>query len=209
MKDGRKKRNRDKPSPKQDGSASVSEPAAAEPVAEGGEISMDAPAPVPDEKLLRLQADFDNFRKRTLREREETYRRANADIMTDILPVLDHLELALKAASETEANAAFADGVKLVFDQMLGVLAKYGLVPIVAEGCPFDPAEHEAVSHLPSADTPENHVVVQTRRGYKLGERVLRAAHVVVSAGPPEAAGDASVMAEATEAGEGRMTNGM
>ncbi len=148
--------------------------------------SAEKPLTVADDRLLRLQADFDNFRKRTVREREETYRRANTDLMTELLPVLDHLELALKAASENATDPAFADGVRLVFDQMLGVLGKFGLSPIDAEGQAFDPGEHEAVSHLPSPDVAENHVMVQSRRGYKLGDRVLRAAQVVVSSGAPD-----------------------
>lgn len=182
--------------------SSVNEAAAPEtaPAPEGGESSAetnatpaaDSPPAVADDRLLRLQADFDNFRKRTVREREETYRRANTDLMTDLLPVLDHMELALKAVSENATDPAFVEGVKLVFDQMLGVLDRFGLTPIDAEGKAFDPGEHEAISHLPSPDVPENHVMVQSRRGYKLGERVLRAAQVVVSSGVPakEASGE-------------------
>lgn len=185
MKEGRK-RKRGKPETEVDPSATeTAEVAPEEPAAVAKD--KEAAAPVVDDRLLRLQADFDNFRKRTLREREDIYQRANTDLMDELLPVLDHMELALKAACGKGGDASFVDGVRLVYDQMQGVLAKFGLVPIDAEGQVFDPALHEAVSHLPSPDVPENHVMVQSRRGYKMGERVLRAAQVVVSSGaPPE-----------------------
>jgi molecular chaperone GrpE len=150
-------------------------------------------APAPDEtaplkdQLLRLQADFDNFRKRTLRERGETAALANQDLMLQMLPVLDHLDLALAAAAAHKTDDGVVQGFRLVADQLLAALARAGLEPVdAAPGGAFDPAVHEAVSHLPSPDVPENAVVTQARRGYKLGGRMLRAVQAVVSSGPPK-----------------------
>jgi molecular chaperone GrpE len=135
------------------------------------------------ERLLRLQADFDNFRKRTARERNDMYLRANEDLVRELLPVLDHLDLAL-AADETGGESAFVKGVQLVADQFLAVLAKFGVRPFNAEGEPFDPQKHEAVSEEPSATISANVVISQISRGFMLGERLLRAPRVIVSSGP-------------------------
>lgn len=145
-----------------------------------------APAPQPgvDDRLLRLQADFENFRRRTLRERNELYLRANEDLIRELLPVIDHMALALKAAVEHGADKVFTDGFRLVAEQLDAMIGKFGVAPIVVGNGAFDPNLHEAVSHLPSATVPENHVCIEVRRGYRLGERLLRAAQVVVSSGP-------------------------
>jgi len=142
-----------------------------------------------NDRLLRLQADFENFRKRTLREKGEVHKRANEELMLEMLPVLDHLDLALSHLDENGGNSAFAEGIKLVAEQLLAVLGKFGLAVVDAAGAEFDPNLHEAVSHLPSDGAPENHVVEQTRKGYLLGNRLLRPAQVVVSSGPTWAAG--------------------
>ena len=138
-----------------------------------------------ENRLLRLQADFDNFRKRVLRERNETYTKANEDLMLEIIPVLDHMDMAIKSGVEHGAPQAFVDGINLVADQLKGVLARFGLEKIDASGAAFDPNEHEAISHLPSGKVAENMVMEQTRLGYKLKGRLLRAAQVVVSSGSP------------------------
>ncbi len=136
-------------------------------------------------RLLRLQADFENFRKRTLREREDLYRRANEDLMLELLPVLDHLELAFHAASK-EVDHPVVKGFRLVGEQLQQVLQKFGLQPIETEDVDFDPNVHEAIQHLPSEEIPENGVIARTRAGYMLGNRLLRAAQVVVSSGPQD-----------------------
>jgi molecular chaperone GrpE len=143
-------------------------------------------------QLLRLRADFDNFRKRTVRERSELYQRANEDLMEEILPVIDHIELALHSADEHGEDDAFVHGVKMVAEQLQSVLGRFGLKPIDAEGADFDHNLHEAISYLPSEDVPANKIVAQTRRGYLLGSKLLRATQVVVSGG-------ASVNAEGGE----------
>jgi molecular chaperone GrpE len=144
----------------------------------------ETPPPV-DDRYLRLQADFDNYRKRVLRERDELYRRANEDIMEELLPVLDHLELALGSVGEAHKNDPVVEGFRLVGEQLMGTLGKFGLSAIECDGEEFDPNMHEAILHMPSSDVAENLVVSATRRGYKLGERLLRASQVVVSSGPP------------------------
>jgi len=144
-----------------------------------------------EERILRLQADFDNFRKRTLREREDLYQRANEDIMLELLPVLDHLELAFRAAGDAGVDHPLVKGFALVGEQLQQVLCKFGLLKIGTEGVPFDPNLHEAIQHLPSDSVPENGLIACTRAGYMLGSRLLRAAQVVVSSGAQEAAAEA------------------
>ena len=138
------------------------------------------------DRLLRLQADFENFRKRTLREKSELYQRANGDIIEELLPVIDHFDLALAAAVEHGAAEAFVEGFRLLADQLKSALKKFGLKPIDVDGQPFDPNLHEAISHLPSDDVPENSILAEARCGYMLGENLLRATQVVVSSGSAE-----------------------
>jgi molecular chaperone GrpE len=139
-----------------------------------------------EDRLLRLMADFDNFRKRTSREKDELYLRANENLMLQLLPALDHLALAMESAKAHNADGVFLEGVRLVSQQLAETLAKFGLRPVNASGARFDPSVHEAISHMSSADVPENSVIVETRKGYMLGERLLRASQVVVSSGQAE-----------------------
>lgn len=139
-----------------------------------------------DNRLLRLQADFENFRKRTVRERSEMSRTANEGILNELLTVIDHLEIALDAAVAYDADKAFMEGFQMVSSQMMTALGKFGLTPINTEGCEFDPNIHEAICHQASEDIAEDHVVLCTRKGFMLGERLLRAAQVIVSSGPGE-----------------------
>ena len=116
------------------------------------------PEPGPEEdplkdQLLRLQADFENFRRRTQRERSELYQRANEDLIGELLSVLDHFELGFDNAAEHEANPDVVAGFRMVFDQALTTLGKFGLKPIDAVGQAFDPHLHEAVTQMPSEST--------------------------------------------------------
>ena len=153
-----------------------------------GEPDKDKPSK-PDElavltdKYLRLQADFDNFRKRTIRDRDEHNRRATETLLEDLLPVLDHLEMGLEAARKQHVRHGVIDGFGAVADQLRGVLAKAGVAEIDAAGKLFDPHSHECVAHAPSEEHPENTVLNVARRGYKLGSYLLRAAQVVVAGG--------------------------
>ena len=137
------------------------------------------------DRLLRLQADFDNFRKRTLREKSELFDSANQALMLELLPVLDHLQLGIQAASAQQADKAFREGLTMIFDQLMGVLSKFGLSPIKAENQVFDPNWFEAVNTLPSATEPEGIVVALVRSGYMLRNKLLRPSQVIVSSGPP------------------------
>jgi molecular chaperone GrpE len=136
-------------------------------------------------QFIRLQADFDNYRKRVARERTDLYLRANQDLIEELLPVIDHYEMGLENAMKHEADSSMVDGFKMVFDQMQKVLGKFNVTPIDSLGEAFDPHTQEAVSHLPSAEYAENLVMAQVRRGYKIGDKLLRAAQVVVSSGSP------------------------
>ncbi|MCX6992025.1 MAG: nucleotide exchange factor GrpE [Kiritimatiellaeota bacterium] len=137
------------------------------------------------DRLLRLQADFDNFRKRTLREKNELFDSANQALMLEILPVLDHLQLGIQAASAHQADPAFREGLILIFDQLMGALSKFGLSPVETEKQIFDTNRFEAVNTLPSATEPEGTVLASVRRGYMLRNKLLRPAQVIVSSGPP------------------------
>ncbi len=139
------------------------------------------------DQFVRLQADFANFRNRTQRERIELYQRANEDLLLEILPVLDHYELGLQNAEQHDADPAVLDGFKLVLDQFQNVLNKFNLKPIEAVGEVFDPHHHEALTHMPSNDYPAEVCSNQVRRGYMFGDKLLRAAQVVVSSGSAEA----------------------
>ncbi|MBT8043157.1 MAG: nucleotide exchange factor GrpE [Pontiella sp.] len=136
------------------------------------------------DQFVRLQADFANFRNRTQRERIELYQRANEDLLLEVLPVLDHYELGLQNAEQHDADKAVVDGFKLVYDQFQNVLNKFNLKPIDAVGETFDPHQHEALTHMPSDEYPAEVCSNQIRRGYMFGDKLLRAAQVVVSSGP-------------------------
>ena len=149
------------------------------------------------DRHIRLQADFDNFRKRTERQRIEAQARAHEDLMKALVPVLDHFELGLRSAAAHGADEAFCAGFRMVQDELARVLERAGLTAIdAAEGAPFDPHQHEAVTHAPSNQHPVDTVVQQTRRGYRLGPVLLRPVQVIVSSGP-------AAQAPATEAGDG------
>lgn len=138
------------------------------------------------EQFIRLQADFANFRNRIQRERIELYQRANEDLFMELLPVIDHYEMGLKNAEEHHAESAVVDGFRLVFEQFQGVLKKFNVEPIDAVGKEFDPHKHEALTHMPSDEYAAEVCSNQVRRGYMFGDRLLRAAQVVVSSGPAE-----------------------
>lgn len=131
---------------------------------------------------VRAMADLDNFRKRAARERQDAVKYANESLLQKIIPVLDSFELALAATDS--AHAAVRDGVKMILDQLRGALGEAGLVEIDASGQAFDPSLHEAVSMQETADVEDGHVVHQLRRGYRLNDRLLRPATVVVARAP-------------------------
>ena len=156
-----------------------------QPVEESGEDRLAALAAERDEAVdhwKRTAADFDNFRKRATREREEFVTFANERLVKELLPVLDDLERALVAATEHQ-EAALEDGVRLVHQALASLLARQGLQEIDAAG-KFDPHVHEALLSQPS-DAEEGSVIDVVQKGYRLGDRVVRPARVVVAAAPP------------------------
>jgi molecular chaperone GrpE len=130
--------------------------------------------------LQRVAADFDNYRKRTARDQEALVARAHERLVKELLPVLDDLERALDAAAEHE-EAKLEEGVRLVHRELSHVLQKEGLVAVETDG-QFDPHEHEALLTQPS-DAEEGAILEVIQKGYRLGDRILRPARVVVSAG--------------------------
>jgi molecular chaperone GrpE len=135
-----------------------------------------------EDRLLRLAADFDNYKKRAAREREEYVTHANERLVKELLPILDDLERALMAAAEHE-EAALEEGVALVHRSLASLLERQGLKPISTEGT-FDPHVHEALLSQPS-EADEGSVIDVVQKGYTLGDRVVRPARVVIAAAPP------------------------
>ena len=136
---------------------------------------------------LRSQADFENFRKRAAREKEDAVKFANASFLERLIPILDNFELGLNAARTGAENSPILMGMDMVAKQLTDFLLGSGVEPVNGEGQVFDPNLHEAVAQEESATVPEGSVVRQLRRGYKLRERLLRPATVVVSKGKAEA----------------------
>src|SRR2546421_3764674 len=133
---------------------------------------------------LRSQADFENYKKRAAREKEEAIKYANSSLLEKLIAIVDNFELGLEAArAEGEKSPVFS-GMSMVLKQLMDFLADSGLQPIDATGRKFDPNLHEAIAHEPSDELPEGIVVRQTRRGYKMKDRLLRPSSVVVSSGP-------------------------
>jgi molecular chaperone GrpE len=151
---------------------------------EGGqapEVPGPAVEPQEDERLLRLAADFENYKKRAAREREEYVAHANERLVKDLLPILDDLERALAAAEQHE-EAQLEEGVRLVHRSLAQLLQRNGVREIAAEG-KFDPHVHEALLSQPS-DAEEGSVIDVVQKGYTLADRVVRPARVVIAAAP-------------------------
>lgn len=133
----------------------------------------------------RLQADFDNYRKRVARDAEDAAKRAGQRVIAEMLPALDNLERALAHVGAGGDGVQLVDGVKMVLQQVLDVFAKEGVERIDPLGQPFDPNEHQAVGQADRPDVPEGTVVDMYQAGYRMHGRVLRPAAVVVSTGGP------------------------
>jgi molecular chaperone GrpE len=133
---------------------------------------------------LRAIAEAENVRKRYRREADDQRRYAEQDLLTDLMPVLDNLRRAADASGNSADAGKLAEGVKLVIQQFEGVLAKHHCVKIEAAGTPFDPNVHEALTQQPSAELPPGTVLSVFREGYRLHDRVIRPAQVVVSKAP-------------------------
>ena len=135
-------------------------------------------------KYLRLAAEFENYKRLTQRDQREQIRFGNEQILKELLPVVDNMERAIKAAQTNGGDSALVQGVELTLKQLSGILAKFGVQAIETAGLEFDPSAHQAVSYGPSNDVPANKVLDEFQKGYRLHDRILRAAMVSVSSGP-------------------------
>ena len=138
------------------------------------------------DRMKRIQAEFENYQKRMSKERGEWESRAVASFATGLLPLLDDFERALEASRATDAETGLFQGVEMIHGQFVRHLESLGVQAIDAMGQPFDPAFHEAVAQQPSADHPDKTVLQEARRGYTLGDRVLRPAQVLISRSPSD-----------------------
>ncbi len=153
------------------------------------------------DKFLRAKADYQNLLNRSAKERVEATRFANADFARSLLTVLDDFERTFEAAKTAESIGAVVEGLRIVYDHLLKLLKDHGVEPIEAENRKFDPFEHEAMAQQPSDECPAGVVLSVQRRGYRMHERVLRPAGVIVSAGDgsEQSQGDAQSTSESEE----------
>lgn len=136
-----------------------------------------------NDKYLRLYAEFENYKKRVNKDKEELIKYGNENIIINLLPVLDNLEMALKHATD-DLSSGLVQGVEITLKEMKRTLEKFGLTVIEAEGKPFDPSIHHAMTQVEREDLNENTVVEEFRKGYMLKDKVLRPSLVAVSKKP-------------------------
>lgn len=136
------------------------------------------------DQLLRIAADFDNFRKRSRREVADAERRGREDLLKEILPVFDNLERATMHAETATDVKSLADGIGMVMRQFTDTLGRNGIERVASVGNPFDPAVHEAIQQLETSEHPPGTVAAEVQAGYKLGEKLIRPALVVVAKAP-------------------------
>jgi molecular chaperone GrpE len=136
-----------------------------------------------NDKYLRLYAEFDNFRRRTIKEREDARKMEGKDLITNLLPVLDDFERALKATENATEVAPVREGVILIQNKLKNTLTQKGLAPMEAIGQPFDADVHEAITNIPApTDDLKGKVIDEMEKGYYLNEKVIRFAKVIVGA---------------------------
>ncbi len=136
------------------------------------------------DRLLRLAADFDNYRKRVEKEKEEMFNYGHANLIKDILIVVDNLERAIEVAEENRDVDALLKGVELTLNSFWNILKRYGVEPLEAEGKPFDPNYHEAITLVETGEVEPGIVVKEFQKGYKIKDRLLRPSRVGVSSAP-------------------------
>jgi molecular chaperone GrpE len=137
-----------------------------------------------NDKYVRLYAEFDNYKRVVSKEKEELIKYSHEEILKELLSVIDHLELALQHSADNDASSALAEGVEITLKELKNTLDKFGLVSIDAEGKPFDPFFHHAMTQIETDKEKENIVVEEFRKGYMLRDRVIRPAFVGVSKKP-------------------------
>jgi molecular chaperone GrpE len=145
-----------------------------------------------EDRYLRLAAEYENYRKRTSRDQQEARIATRVDTLMSVIGVLDHFRLAMAAADTDTDPKVLRDGMNMILVEFEKAMEDAGVSIIDAADGPFSPQLHEASAREPSETVPENHVIRQWRCGYRLGERLIRPAAVVVSSGPPPSAIDAS-----------------
>src|SRR5258706_16319352 len=171
--------NEERPSSREPDVSTTSESRAGEPADPLEEARADL-ARIRDQ-LLRTAADYDNFRKRTRRELEDAQKRGREELLREFLPVFDNLERAVVHAGQASDAKAVADGVGMVLKQFADTLGRIGIKRVPTIGSPFDPAQHEAIQQLETDEHPAGTVVAEVQPGYAMGDRLLRAAMVVVA----------------------------
>ena len=149
------------------------------------------------DRMLRIAAEFENWKKRARKEQEDGEAKARESVLRDMLDVIDNLERAVSAYTGGASDAAVdgpavLKGVSLVLRLFQSKLERYGVKPIVVEGQPFDPRSHEAISRVETADVPAGSVARELQRGYRIGERLLRPALVSVATAPASADGSSA-----------------
>ena len=138
------------------------------------------------ERLLRVTADLENFKKRSAREKQDAIRYAGESLIQKLIPVLDNFDMALLAvqSAANDSNQSLTAGITMIHQQLKSALVEAGLEEVDAAGKPFDPTWHEAVSEKETGEVPDGHVAQQLRKGYKLRDRLLRPATVIVAKTP-------------------------
>ena len=169
----------------QEGDVAIENAPPAQTAGEGAPPAPDTDVDEPmRERFLRLQADFENFKKRMDREKEDYHRHASAALVAKLLPVIDNFERALATDPRSEGESAMLQGITLIHRQLMDELKREGLVPLESVGEPFDPSRHEAIATDATSDLPPNTVVEEIQRGYFFMDRLLRPAAVKVSVDP-------------------------
>ena len=172
--------------PASDGEPVSSEAASSDPLA-----SAQAEAAKNKEMWMRTAADFDNFRKRTRREVDDARRGGREDLLKELLPVFDNLERAIQSAQRAQDVKAVADGLSMVLKQFESTLGRIGIAKVPTTGTPFDPTVHEAIQQVETDEHPAGTVVAEEQPGYAQGDKLVRAAMVVV-AKPKSGGGESS-----------------
>ena len=171
------------PAPAAEPAAQATTPASAGPTLEEQLAAAKKDAASGQERYLRAVADLENYRKRMLREKDELRQYAAANVVEDVIPILDNLGLGMAAAKQQNDVKAVVDGISLVLEQFKSTLGRHGLKEVNPVGQPFDHNLHESIAHQPSPTVPAENVMQVVRLGYTLNGRLLRPASVIVSSG--------------------------
>ena len=168
-------------------SETTAEPVVAEPSAPDPVAAAEAEAARWKDRCLRTAADLDNFRKRARRDVDDAYRKGREDLFRDLLAVFDNLERAVAHAEAATEVKSLVDGIQMVMRLFADTLTRLGIERTPGVGQPFDPAVHEAIQHLETDEHPAGTVAAEVLPGYRLGDRLVRPAMVVVARGKPAA----------------------